>query len=42
MKVFGSLKFAKKRDRNCLVVRRGKRIYVLNKLKPRFKARQGY
>jgi large subunit ribosomal protein L36 len=41
MKVVNSLKTAKKRDKNCRVVRRRGRIYVINKKNPRFKARQG-
>ncbi len=41
MKVLHSLKSAKKRDRDCRVVRRKGRVYVINKRKPRFKARQG-
>ncbi len=41
MKVLCSLKTAKKRDKNCRVVRRKGRVYVINKRKPRFKARQG-
>jgi len=41
MKVLSSLKSAKKRDKNCRVVRRKGRIYVINKANPRLKARQG-
>lgn len=41
MKVVNSLKTLKKRDRNCRVVRRKGRVYVINKMKPRCKARQG-
>lgn len=41
MKVLSSLKSAKKRDRNCRVVRRKGKLYVINKSNPRFKARQG-
>ena len=41
MKVVSSLKTLKKRERNCQVVRRRGRIYVINKRNPRFKARQG-
>ena len=41
MKVSSSLKTLKKRDRNCQVVRRKGRLYVINKRNPRFKARQG-
>ena len=41
MKVVNSLQSAKKRDKNCRVVRRKGRVYVINKSNPRFKARQG-
>ena len=41
MKVRSSLKSAKQRDKNCRVVRRRGRLYVINKQNPRFKARQG-
>ncbi|HJN22597.1 MAG TPA: type B 50S ribosomal protein L36 [Rhodospirillales bacterium] len=41
MKVKNSLKSAKLRDRNCRIVRRRRRVYVINKRNPRFKARQG-
>lgn len=41
MKIRNSLKTAKVRDKNCKVVRRHGRVYVINKLKPRLKARQG-
>ena len=41
MKVVHSLKTAKLRDKGCRVVRRRGRVYVINKKKPRFKARQG-
>ena len=41
MKVLNSLKSAKQRDRNCRIVRRKGRVYVINKRHPRFKARQG-
>ncbi|MBL0941821.1 MAG: 50S ribosomal protein L36 [Alphaproteobacteria bacterium] len=41
MKVVNSLKTMKTRDKNCCVVRRRGRIYVINKKNPRFKARQG-
>ena len=41
MKIRNSLKSAKLRDKNCRVVRRKGRIYVINKTNPRFKARQG-
>ncbi len=41
MKVKCSLKTAKARDKDCKVVRRKGRIYVINKKNPRMKARQG-
>lgn len=41
MKVLSSLKSAKTRDKNCQVIKRKGRIYVINKKNPRFKARQG-
>ncbi len=41
MKVVNSLKSLKKRDRNCKVVRRKGRVYIINKKNKRFKARQG-
>lgn len=41
MKVANSIKTLKKRDKNCRVIRRRGRTYVINKKNPRFKARQG-
>ncbi len=41
MKVRNSLKSAKTRDRNCVIVRRRGCVYVINKRNKRFKARQG-
>jgi large subunit ribosomal protein L36 len=41
MKVRNSLRSLKRRDKDCRVVRRKGRIYVINKKNPRFKARQG-
>ena len=41
MKVLNSLKSAKRRQRDCRVVRRRGRIYVISKSNKRFKARQG-
>ena len=41
MKVVNSFKSAKRRHKDCRVVRRKGRVYVINKKKPRFKARQG-
>ncbi|AKP92142.1 type B 50S ribosomal protein L36 [Achromobacter ruhlandii] len=42
MKVLSSLKDAKTRHRDCQVVKRRGRIYVICKSNPRFKARQGW
>ena len=41
MRVRNSLKSAKVRDKDCRVVRRHGRVYVINKKNPRMKARQG-
>lgn len=41
MKVVNSLKGLRKRDRNCRIVRRRGRVYIINKKNPRYKARQG-
>jgi large subunit ribosomal protein L36 len=41
MKIRNSLRTAKKRDKNCRVIRRRGRTYVINKKNPRLKARQG-
>ena len=41
MKVRSSLKSLKKRHKDCRVVRRKGRVYVINKTQRRFKARQG-
>ena len=41
MKVVNSIKSMKVRDKNCRVIRRKGRTYVINKKNPRFKARQG-
>lgn len=41
MRIRNSLRTAKKRDKNCRVVRRRGRVYVINKTNPRYKARQG-
>jgi large subunit ribosomal protein L36 len=41
MKVVNSLKTLKSRDRNCRIVRRKGRVYVINKKNPRMKVRQG-
>ncbi len=41
MKIKNSIRSAKGRERNCRVVRRKGRLYVINKLHPRYKVRQG-
>lgn len=41
MKIRNSLKTAKARHKDCRIVRRKGRMYVINKTNPRFKARQG-
>ena len=41
MKIINSLKSAKRRHKDCRVVRRKGRVNVINKSNPRFKARQG-
>ena len=41
MKVRSSLKSLKSRHRDCKIVRRKGRVYVINKTQGRFKARQG-
>jgi large subunit ribosomal protein L36 len=41
MKVVNSLKSAKGRHKDCRIVRRKGRAYVINKTNPRYKARQG-
>lgn len=41
MKVVSSLKSAKNRDKNCQIVKRRGKIFVINKKNKRFKARQG-
>ncbi len=41
MKVRSSLKSLKSRHKDCRVVRRKGRVYVINKTQPRYKARQG-
>jgi large subunit ribosomal protein L36 len=35
------LKSAKKRHKECRLVRRRGRVYIINKTNPRYKARQG-
>lgn len=41
MKIVNSLKSAKRRHKDCRVIRRKGRTYVINKSHPRYKARQG-
>ena len=41
MKIANSLRNLKKRHKDCQIVRRRGRVYVINKTDPRFKARQG-
>jgi large subunit ribosomal protein L36 len=41
MKVRSSLKSLKSRHKDCQIVRRKGRVYVINKTQKRFKARQG-
>jgi large subunit ribosomal protein L36 len=41
MKVRSSLKSLKARHKDCQVVRRKGRVYVINKTQRRYKARQG-
>ncbi|MBO6055720.1 MAG: type B 50S ribosomal protein L36 [Alphaproteobacteria bacterium] len=41
MKVVNSLKTIKSRHKNCRMIRRKGRVYIINKTNPRFKARQG-
>ena len=41
MKVAHSLRSLKKRHKDCQIVRRRGRVYVINKTNPRFKSRQG-
>jgi large subunit ribosomal protein L36 len=41
MKIASSLKTLKLRHKGCRVVKRKGRVYVINKLNPRYKARQG-
>ena len=41
MKIINSLKSAKGRHKDCRIVRRKGRVYVINKTKRKYKARQG-
>ncbi|GHU14896.1 50S ribosomal protein L36 [Alphaproteobacteria bacterium] len=41
MKVVNSLKTIRSRHKNCRLIRRKGRVYIINKTNPKFKARQG-
>jgi large subunit ribosomal protein L36 len=41
MKIRNSLRSAKDRHKDCRIIRRKGRVYIINKTNPRFKARQG-
>lgn len=41
MKVRNSLRTAKRRHKDCRLVRRKGRVFVINKSNPRYKVRQG-
>jgi large subunit ribosomal protein L36 len=41
MKVRNSLRSLKQRHRDCQIVRRKGRVYIINKTQKRYKARQG-
>ena len=41
MKIRNSVRTAKARHKDCRLVRRKGRIYIINKTAPRYKARQG-
>ncbi|MBY0264118.1 MAG: type B 50S ribosomal protein L36 [Holosporales bacterium] len=41
MRVANSVKTLKNRHKACVMVRRRGRIYIINKINPRYKARQG-
>ncbi|NDB85036.1 MAG: 50S ribosomal protein L36 [Alphaproteobacteria bacterium] len=41
MKVASSLKSLKKRDKNCQIVKRHGKVFIINKKNKRYKARQG-
>ena len=41
MKIYTSLKSKRLRDKNCQLVKRKGRIYIINKKNPKLKARQG-
>ena len=41
MRVRNSLKSAKVRDKDCRIIRRKGRVFIINKKNPRMKVRQG-
>ena len=41
MKIRNSLRSVKGRHKDCRIVRRKRRVYVINKTNPRYKVRQG-
>jgi large subunit ribosomal protein L36 len=41
MKIRNSLRSVKVRHKDCRIVRRKRRVYVINKTNPRYKVRQG-
>lgn len=41
MKIASSLKSLKKRDKDCQIIKRKGKIFVINKKNKRYKARQG-
>ena len=41
MRIASSLKTLKKREKDCRIIRRKGRVFVINKKNPRFKQRQG-
>jgi len=41
VKIRNSLKTARRRHKDCQIIRRKGRLYIINKTNPRFKVRQG-
>ena len=41
MKIVNSLKTLKNRPKDCRLIRRKGRVYIINKTNPRYKVRQG-
>jgi large subunit ribosomal protein L36 len=41
MKIVNSLKTLKTRHKDCKLIRRRGRVYIINKTNPRYKSRQG-